>query len=52
MLTLRRLSAALALCGAVALALLLAAGSPAASPVPHADLAIAPTRSRRATLPR
>jgi hypothetical protein len=39
MLTLRRLSAALAILGAAALALLLAAGSPAAAPAPHAELA-------------
>ena len=39
MLTLRRLSAALALCGAVALALLLAAGAPAAGTAPRAELA-------------
>ena len=39
MLTLRWLSAVLTLCGAIALALLLAAGSPAANPVPQADLA-------------
>ena len=48
MLTLRWLSAALALCGAVALALLLAAGSPAANPVPHADLATVVARPGQA----
>jgi immune inhibitor A len=48
MLTLRWLSAALALCGAVALALLLAAGSPAAAPAPHADLATVVARPGQA----
>jgi immune inhibitor A len=48
MLTLRWLSALLALCGAVALALLLAAGSPAAGTGPHADLATVVARPREA----
>ena len=48
MLTLRRLSAAFALLGAAALALLLAAGSPAAATAPHADLATVAARPGQA----
>jgi hypothetical protein len=48
MLTLRRLSAALALLGAAALALVLAAGSPAAATGPHADLTTVAARPGQA----